>query len=312
MLAAVCLVWLAPARAAEVDKLLPNDTEILVTINLRQILDSPLVKKYALEHMKTALKSNRETEQVLDALGLDPLTDVNSIAIAGPGGEDPEKGLFIIHGKFNKAKFEAKAKEEADKAGHLKITKAGDYTVYEVAIDSPGPVKTMYVAVADPSTIVASPGKSYLTDALDKLNGKKQGAVSKEFQALIAKEDSKQSVWIVLLSSALKKSNLANEEKVKEMLGKFQSFSGGLTLTDEVRLDANISAKDAAAANDLKKELSGGLEQAKGLAAIFAANQPNLAPLGEVLDSIKVNTEKNSVVVKAKVSKDVIEKAIKK
>src|SRR5438552_7495482 len=89
LLAAVCLAWLAPARAAEVDKLLPNDTEILVTINVRQILDSPLVKKYALDHLKTAIKSSSETEQVLESLGLNPATDVNTIALASPGGDDP-------------------------------------------------------------------------------------------------------------------------------------------------------------------------------------------------------------------------------
>src|SRR5438128_1012730 len=181
LLAAVCLAWLAPARAAEVDKLLPNDTEILVTINVRQILDSPLVKKYA----------------------------------------------------------------------------------------------------------------------LDKHAGKKQTTINKDVQGLIAKEDAKQSVWAVVLSSALRKSSVAsNDEKVKEILGKFRSFSAGLTVTDEVRLEANIAAKDDGAANDLKKELTGGLEQAKGLAAVFAANQPQLAPLSDVLDSIKVDADKNSVVLK--------------
>src|SRR5206468_3816222 len=98
LLAAICLAWLAPARAADVDKYLPNDTEILVTINLRQILDSALVKKYAVEHLKTAIKSSAETEQVLTAIGLDPMTDVQSIALAGPGGDEPDKGLFIVRG----------------------------------------------------------------------------------------------------------------------------------------------------------------------------------------------------------------------
>src|SRR5207245_7763853 len=103
-----------------------------------------------------------------------------------------------------------------------------------------------------------------------------------------------------------------NDEKVKEILGKFQSFSGGLTVSDEVRLDLNIAAKNTDDAADLKKELSGGLEQAKGFAAVIAGSQPQLAPLSDVLESIKVNADKNSVVLKGKVSKDVIEKALKK
>ena len=41
----------APARAGEVDRYLPDDTEIVVNVNIRQILDSPLVKKHALEKL---------------------------------------------------------------------------------------------------------------------------------------------------------------------------------------------------------------------------------------------------------------------
>jgi hypothetical protein len=311
--AAVCLAWLAPARAADVDKYLPNDTEIVVTINVRQIFDSALVKKYALEHLTAAIKASGETEKVLEALGLNPTTDVNSVALAGPGGDEPDKGLFIVRGKFDTAKFQAKAKEAAEQGKHLKIAKAGDYTVYEVPIDNPGPVKNMFVAVVDQETIVASPGQKYVTDALDKHAGKQQSTINKDIQGLIGKEDANQSVWMVVLSSALRKSSFANnDEKVKEILGKFQSFSGGFTVSDEVRLDLNIAAKNTDDAADLKKELSGGLEQAKGFAAVIAGSQPQLAPLTDVLDSIKVNADKNSVVLKGKVSKDLIEKALKK
>ena len=46
----------APARAAEVDPLLPAETESVMFVNVRQVLDSDLVKKYALGQIKQALK----------------------------------------------------------------------------------------------------------------------------------------------------------------------------------------------------------------------------------------------------------------
>jgi hypothetical protein len=312
LLAAACLALLTPARAAEVDKYLPNDTEILVTFNLRQILDSELVKKHALEQLKAALKSGGEVEKVLEDLGLNPLTDVNSLTVAGPGGDDP-KGLIIVHGKFDPAKFAARADEATKQDSHLKITKDGNYTVYEVALDNPGPgPQSMYVAVVDATTLVASPKKSYVIDALDKQAGKKQATLDKAVQALIAKENGHQSIWLVALSAGLAKSKISMDEKAKEVLGKIQSLTLGLTVAKDVRLNGNILAKSPAAADDLKKTIDGLVDQAKGLAALFAANSPQLAPLADVLDSLKINTQKNGVIIQAKVSQEVIDKAIKK
>jgi hypothetical protein len=43
------------ARAAEPDKLLPAEADTVLSVNIKQILDTDLIKKYALEQMKQAL-----------------------------------------------------------------------------------------------------------------------------------------------------------------------------------------------------------------------------------------------------------------
>ena len=51
-------LWLATGgigRAAEVDRLIPGDAEMVVCINVNQFLDSALVQKYALEQIKGSL-----------------------------------------------------------------------------------------------------------------------------------------------------------------------------------------------------------------------------------------------------------------
>src|SRR5215472_13897412 len=48
------------ARAAEPDKLLPDDSEYIITLNIRQLLDSALTKKYGLPKIQELLKSDQE------------------------------------------------------------------------------------------------------------------------------------------------------------------------------------------------------------------------------------------------------------
>src|SRR5262245_44856070 len=95
------------ARAAEPDKFLPSDTEQLVTINFRQILDSALVKKVGLDMLRDLLKSEETVSEVLKDLGLDPFKDLEKLQIAGPADVEGDKALMILSGKFDVDKFKA-------------------------------------------------------------------------------------------------------------------------------------------------------------------------------------------------------------
>src|SRR5262245_50998705 len=86
-----------PARAAEVDKYLPNDTQGVLSVNVRQLLDSSLIKKHGLEQIRAGLENNQKAQDLLKSLDFDPLKDIGSITAAGPGGDDPDKGLVILH-----------------------------------------------------------------------------------------------------------------------------------------------------------------------------------------------------------------------
>jgi hypothetical protein len=60
----VFLGCVLPVAAAPVDKYLPDDTEALVALNIRQLLDSPVVKKHALAKIKEYIKSNEDAEKI--------------------------------------------------------------------------------------------------------------------------------------------------------------------------------------------------------------------------------------------------------
>src|SRR5438105_4660189 len=91
----------APARAGEVDKYLPEDTEVLVSVNVRQIVDSDLFKKYALEQARAALKDQEDVQDVLKELGLDPFKDLDRVLVAKPSGGEQDRGLVIAYGRFD-------------------------------------------------------------------------------------------------------------------------------------------------------------------------------------------------------------------
>src|SRR5437660_964590 len=81
----------APARAAEVEKYLPNDPIFVVSMNVQQMLESSLMKKYALDQIKAAVKQNADVEKLLKSVGLDPLKDFSRVTIAAGNAEGAEK-----------------------------------------------------------------------------------------------------------------------------------------------------------------------------------------------------------------------------
>src|SRR5437588_8389064 len=93
-----------PAQAADVNKYLPNDADFVLVLNVKQLLDSPLVQKHALADLKTMLKGNSEATKHFDAVGFDPFKDLNTVTLGVALAKEP-KGLLIAQGTFDIAKF---------------------------------------------------------------------------------------------------------------------------------------------------------------------------------------------------------------
>src|SRR5205823_685285 len=96
---AVAAWAVAPARPAELDKLLPDNADLVVSVNVRQILDAPVMKKYVLPELESKILT--ETRKIVGLLGLNPVKDVTSFTVAFSGDGDPSKWVGIIHGEFD-------------------------------------------------------------------------------------------------------------------------------------------------------------------------------------------------------------------
>src|SRR5262249_44076162 len=119
---AMGLAAISTATALE-PKYLPNDTELVFTVNLRQILDSELFKANK-DPVKAAIENQAGDNLVLKYLksaGFDVFRDLQSVTITNNGGKEPT--AIIIEGTFDAGKFTATAEQAAkENPGTLKIS----------------------------------------------------------------------------------------------------------------------------------------------------------------------------------------------
>src|SRR5262245_42213299 len=152
---AVALVLSGPVRAAEPDKSLPDDTTLIVHVNIRQSLDSPLGKKHVVPLVQQQLQQSAELTQSLTALGFDPMKDFDSLTVATSGIDSTEadkelaKLTVTAHGTFDLAKVHAAADAliKQDPKKHS-VSGQGDARIYE----SKGETQTVYFAFVDKTT----------------------------------------------------------------------------------------------------------------------------------------------------------------
>lgn len=303
---ALALFVLLPAvtPAAEIDRLVPADTEMVLVVNVRQTLDAPAFKKHFEEQTRATLKQNDELQRLLEAVALDLFKDVNTLTLS-LSGASTDKAFLIARGAFNLERAHATADLIAhNQPNALKIHKEGEVRVYE----GRGPGATFYLAFLDKETMVLSPTRGYVADAI-KGAGRKEAQVGKELKALVAGIDGKQNVWMAgVFSDALKK-ELGRNEQVAEYTRKLVAFSGGTAVGNDLQTAIQIQTTDARAAADVASLLDG----LKGFAAAAVEDQPVYGPLlSALIGALQVANQKSAVTLTGKLGPDAIEKAVKK
>jgi hypothetical protein len=302
----------APTRAAEPDKFLPDDSSIVISVNVQQILDSPLVKKHALDWLRNFVREKSETQKTLEALGFDPFKDLQNITVAMPSIADAERALCIGHGRFDVEKFRRVAADVArQKPEHLKIQRTGEITIYEIRDGTIGDDKPVFAALVDGSTVVACGAKQPILDALAKASGSKTGTLKKDVRQLITKADAGQSIWVVAAGPALATGDLTGDEKTKRSLEQIEAVTAGVTVTDGFKVEVVAVTKTPEAAKELSEQVADGLNQARGLLAILVGNNGKLSGLVEALGSIRNTATGTTVTLSLEVPGAVIEKMLK-
>jgi len=314
-LALAVAAFAVPVRAADL-KYLPDDTEIILSLNFKQILDSDLVKskKDVLAQVKQQVENNipGEADKYLKAVGFDLFRDLVSITVAAPGKKDPEAFFVIMEGTFHPKKFyEAAAQAAKDHPDHLKITESGKFKVLEIQAEG----KTAYIAMINKTTILGCVQKERMTTALERAAGNGKASLKKSVKDLLKTVNAKQSISGVATGNALAKhledARIPNAEKIGPLLQGIEGFSGALTVGKDIQFQLGVGTKDEETAKNFAQQGNGGLIFVKLVVAQKAKEDKKLLPLVDVINTLRIEAQGSSLIVRAEVSVENIEKLIK-
>ncbi len=292
-----------PTRAAEPDKLLPPDADVVVSMNLRQALGSEIVKRYALENLKQTLQGN-DAQKFLRELGLDPLKDVDRVVVGMSGKDETDfKYLVVVHGTFDPEKLykAAEAQTRAD-ADHFALVKDGKDVMFKYTPDNGNP---LYGTVVDEKRVILSGDKKGIADAL-AVPASAKAKLGGELTTLIKGMDDKSTLWVAALANGrldkVKLKGPAANPGIQNSLGNLQTATLVVRVEKDVDLNIGLGMKDNDAAEEAGKTVNELLQTVKGALPFLAANDPKLKPLVESSKSLKSEVRDRTVVITGKLA----------
>jgi hypothetical protein len=310
---ATCLV--SQARAVD-PKLLPGDTELVVSVNIKQMLNSEVAKQYKdiIDQARGALEAKIQDNpavKFLEKTGFDVLRDLHGITLASNGTKDVDAMFVVVEGKFNQEKIHAAAEEFAgNNAEVLKISNLGATKIYEFT--PPDNNKRFYAALINESTLLAAPSHDALKDAV---SGTPRKAMKASFKSLLNTTSSKQSFSFAATGSAISRlmadAPIPNVDAAAGMLENVDGISMAVTIAKDIGLQLGINTKDAETAKQASGMLNFGVLGLRTAAANKAKEDPNLQFLVDVAKTVRVTTEGNNILLRGDITLENLEKLIK-
>jgi hypothetical protein len=316
MIAAFVVGLPASGRSAEVDALLPPETEQIVFMNVKQILGSDIIKKFALGQIKQTLEGN-DAQKFLKEIGLDPLKDIDTVNV-GVWGQDKENmnTLAVVRGTFDAEKlFTAAEKASKENADKVSIVEEGDYKLVKF-VNKDG--KPGYAAVADNKTVLIGSEKKIVATGLTAAIKKVKPTLSKDLAALLLKQDDKASMFMCGVTEGKLKDipdiNVpvpgVDGEKIKDGLQKMNSLAMTINLGKEIALDIVMGMKDADAADDFGATMGKLTDTVKTFLPLLGMQQPNAGDLiKNISDTLKTKVKEKDISLTVKITADAIGKA---
>jgi acetyl esterase/lipase len=262
---AAVLLIIGPVSAQEAGKLLPADTDVLLTVNVRQLFadhqDAAAVRRF-LDSLRRNVKA--------DDLGFDPTRDVERITCGFPkGGGSP---LILIEGKFRQDQLRAAVERLArDRFGSFQISKADGRDLWHV------PGVGVHLTLLDANTLAITAGDRALdamNDVLARSAGRKKGGLSAGLQALLDRSRKDHAALLLnrvdfLIEEAARRWPVQNgigQTVAKQITAGVRQYAGNVTAAGvglrlgekglELRFD--VDTKDPASAKRLSTLIQAG------------------------------------------------------
>jgi hypothetical protein len=311
VLAALCLAApaVAPGRPptparAEPDPLAPADSGLLVTVNVRQLAAAPLVQKYARAELARALARTERVGKALQAAGLDPLRDVDTVALAVSGDLLHPHVLAVVRGRFDPEKAQAAAAGYArSNPAELQIEGTGGGAVYRFRAEH-----HEVFAAFDGGAVVMATTREHLAAALRSATGR-PAPVAAPMQAALGKLTGKECAWLALvIAEPMKEALKRKDPQSAGLIASLESVTGGIEVTDAFRLELTAHTVTPEAAAQLRKKMDDVLPLLQFFAA---ADDAGARLLRDAVAGIKVDNQRGAVRVALQVSEEMIQKAMR-
>lgn len=243
----------AEARSADALPYLSADADVVVSVNVRHVLDSAAFRKHARGGLEAWLKKDPRGI-ALSLVGLDVEKDIARVTVAGPSGWSfRDDWLAIVQGRFPVDRIHP----GADLAIRLRPSALAfhpyeNVRIYEVrGQDQAGPT---YAAFLDPQTLVVSPRRKRIKQAIHP-GASKPPALNPDLVALLKDQDDRQAAWLAGVPDHLVNEELAGNPRLRNLFSAIRSFRGTARLTDGVQGELNIQTTEPRAAVRLRRWL---------------------------------------------------------
>ena len=302
-LAIACLTL--PVRAADLDKIVPADSEGAVVFNFKSLFESKLFQKYGEEPLKAAMKDEKAAK-VIESTGLDPLKDITSVTVTfsgAAGGRETMKFAMIVKGNFDVPKLEAAIGDAVKKqTGEApKSEKEGDQTYWTFKNPQGEDITATFVGKEG---LIASNNPSYLKNIVAG-KGIDTTASGKSLKTAVGKVGGKETMFAAAAITEQIKGLMGMNPQLKDLAPKLDAISGSVNIAEAIDVVLSVHTTDA----DTAKSLGQLIKQVLPLAKLFGAQNEMAKPIIDALvDNLKVGSDGTMVNLKLQLTEELMKK----
>lgn len=305
LLVALMVVLAISSVDAQVDVLkhIPQDSDFVFSINIKQLISNPNVKKSLEENLKSNPQQKKTFDEFVANTGIDLFKDLHSALVftSGKTAESTGKQMAgaIVSGNFNPEKILSAIKKDPNAAKDVEIGKLGKFDAVIPKNPDDG-----YGVFLDKNTLAIG-SKISITSVLEIAEKKAKNVSSRKDFASILKNLNYNATLsgAGLMPAELKEKMKKNPQAAA--LAAIDYFFFDFTNADNIVLNFNGEVDKKENLDSVSTALNGFLAMAK----MFTAQAPEAA---EILNTIKVTSSGKSVQIAMNVPKEKLEEIKKR
>jgi len=263
---------------------LPADTDLVLGLNVRTVLDFLPVQRHLLQDLR---KNVKESWPLLKQFRFDPLRDMDALTLAmqtGKGDANDLRFLLLLHGRFNEV-------------------------ARVVASEQFG--RKMCATCPSTALVVVADSKEKLTAALDRARPGRATPLPRELLRLLGRVDTKQTFWLAQAPSESSKQSI--RRLADGLADRFEGLTFEIELRDKAVLALTVYSGDGATADLWRKRLAEWAAVAKAYIPIVLGNQPGfdamtVRDLVNAWDGLRIDASQNIVSARLELSVELLDR----